>query len=135
MKKVLYSFTLLLVISINGFSQEKESLRKSCKQLLELNNSAAIFTRLIEDNIHNIKDYNQVEFRRNATELATKKKEEAILFFSSIYSVEDMQEIQQECSEGIREVQSKKAQDFIEKWRFLKKQFHSDFKKLYVSYQ
>jgi len=135
MKKVLYSFTLLLVISINGFSQEKESLRKSCKQLLELNNSAAIFTRLIEDNIHNIKDHNRVEFRRKATELATKKKEEAILFFLSLYSINDIQEIQQEYVNGTREVKSKKAQDFIKKWRFYKKQYHSDFKKLYASYQ
>lgn len=134
MKKIIYSFALLLFFSLNIFSQEKESLKKSCTQLLELNNGDAIFTKLIEDNIYNIKDYKQEEFRRKATELAMKKKEEAILFFSKKYSKEDIQEIQKEYASGSRYVQSKKAQDFIEKWRFLKKQFYSDFKKLYSSY-
>lgn len=103
---------------------------------MEFNKGDAIFTRLIEDNIYNIKDNNKVEFRRKATDLARKTKEEAILFFSKAYSINEFHEMQQELENvGVRDVKLKNTQDFIQKWRFYKRQFYSDFKKLYNLYK
>jgi hypothetical protein len=130
MKKYLFPI-LLLFIGINSNAQNKIS----ASDVMQLNNGADIFTKLIESTSPNIAEDKQDAFKQEAKKMSDSKLSEAKSYFEKKYNQNDLNEIYTELKQEDRVSYSEKATGFVKEWRGFKTEFQSQFKQLYNSYQ
>ncbi len=123
---------LLFFVVLNSFAQNGLI---TVEKIMELNNGADIFERLIESTLPNIATEKQAEFKTKAETLAQNKKNEAKKYFEKKYNQTDIETIYGELAQEDRVSYSEKTTNFMKEWRSFKAEYQTAFKELYNSYQ
>jgi hypothetical protein len=131
MKKYFTPLFLFFIV-LNSFAQNGLI---TVEKIMELNNGADIFERLIESTLPNIETEKQAEFKTKAETLAQNKKNEAKKYFEKKYNQNDIETIYGELAQEDRVSYSEKTTNFMKEWRSFKAEYQTAFKELYNSYQ
>lgn len=133
MKKSILILLFIHFVSI-GFSQNNDTKKDKILALLALNDNSKYFTELVSINIDKIDVDKQEGFKDEIAVLASKKKEEALVYFMKKYSIKDINAIYTDYSVPNKLAYSQKTLSFLREWKSYKLQFQKEFKSVFATY-